>query len=120
MLLANLRWEWGLVKFLKLSGVGRTMADGTDEDGAYAARMDEWVAWKEVSLRARVDFAYCFLLYISSSHPFIRGARTQRPAHSVRPRVEDWLLVFSFFFPFVFPRPHIPWGWMASSQELNK
>jgi hypothetical protein len=22
------------------------MADGTDEDGAYAARMDEWVAWE--------------------------------------------------------------------------
>jgi hypothetical protein len=29
-------------------GVGRVMADGTDEDGAYAARMDEWVAWETV------------------------------------------------------------------------
>jgi hypothetical protein len=28
--------------------VGRVMADGTDEDGAYAARMDEWVAWETV------------------------------------------------------------------------
>jgi hypothetical protein len=37
-----------LVKFLELSGVGRVMADGTDEDGAYAARMDEWVAWETV------------------------------------------------------------------------
>jgi hypothetical protein len=27
---------------------GRVMADGTDEDGAYAARMDEWVAWEAV------------------------------------------------------------------------
>jgi hypothetical protein len=33
---------------LELSGVGRTMADGTDEDGVYAARMDEWVAWETV------------------------------------------------------------------------
>jgi hypothetical protein len=24
------------------------MADGTDEDGAHAARMDEWVAWETV------------------------------------------------------------------------
>jgi hypothetical protein len=24
------------------------MADGTDEDGAHAARMDEWVAWEAV------------------------------------------------------------------------
>jgi hypothetical protein len=44
VLLANPRWERRLVKFLELSGVGRVMADGTDEDGAYAARMDEWVA----------------------------------------------------------------------------
>jgi hypothetical protein len=36
------------VKFLELSGVGRVMADGTDEDGAYAARMDEWVTWEAV------------------------------------------------------------------------
>jgi ribonuclease HI len=48
VLLANSRWERRLVKFLELSGVGRVMADGTDEDGAYAARMDEWVAWEAV------------------------------------------------------------------------
>jgi hypothetical protein len=41
VLLANPRWERRFVKFLELSGVGRTMADGTDEDGVYAARMDE-------------------------------------------------------------------------------
>jgi len=44
--LANLRWERRLVRFLELSGVGRTMADGTDEDGARAARMDEWLVWE--------------------------------------------------------------------------
>jgi hypothetical protein len=48
VLLANPRWERRLVEFLELSGVGRVMADGTDEDGAYAARMDEWVAWETV------------------------------------------------------------------------
>jgi hypothetical protein len=49
VLLANPRWERGLVKFLELSGVGRVMADGTDEIGAYAARMDEWIAWERVA-----------------------------------------------------------------------
>jgi hypothetical protein len=48
VLLASPRWERRFVKFLELSGVGRVMADGTDEDGAYAARMDEWVAWETV------------------------------------------------------------------------
>jgi hypothetical protein len=32
----------------EVSRVGRVMADGTDEVGAYAARMDEWVAWETV------------------------------------------------------------------------
>jgi hypothetical protein len=36
VLLANPRRERRLVKFLELSGVGRVMADRTDEDGAYA------------------------------------------------------------------------------------
>jgi hypothetical protein len=43
VLLANPRCERRFVKFLELSGVGRTMADGTDEDGARATRMDERV-----------------------------------------------------------------------------
>jgi hypothetical protein len=52
VLLANPRWERRFVKFLELSGVGRVMADGTDEDGARAARMDEWVAWDAVERAA--------------------------------------------------------------------
>jgi hypothetical protein len=48
VLLANPRWERRFVKFLELSGIGRVMADGTDEDGTHAARMDEWVAWETV------------------------------------------------------------------------
>jgi len=35
-----------LFSFLELSGVGRTVADGTDEDGAWAATMDEWIVWE--------------------------------------------------------------------------
>jgi hypothetical protein len=31
---------------------GRVMADGTDEDGAHAARTDEWVAWETVEEEA--------------------------------------------------------------------
>jgi hypothetical protein len=46
VLLANPRWERRLVRFLELSGVGRTMADGTDEESAHAARTDEWIAWE--------------------------------------------------------------------------
>jgi len=34
VLLANPRWERRFVKFLELTGVGRTVADGTDEGGA--------------------------------------------------------------------------------------
>jgi hypothetical protein len=41
-----------LVKSLELSGVGRVVADGTDEDGARAARMDEWVVWETVERAA--------------------------------------------------------------------
>jgi len=44
-----------LLSFLELSGVGRVMADGTDEDGARAARMEYWNTWEveeEVARRA--------------------------------------------------------------------
>jgi hypothetical protein len=45
VLLANPRWEGRFIRLLELSGVGRVMADRTDEDGARAAKMDEWVTW---------------------------------------------------------------------------
>jgi hypothetical protein len=44
--LADPRWEKRFVRFLELSGVGWTLADGTDEESAYAARMDTWIAWE--------------------------------------------------------------------------
>jgi hypothetical protein len=98
VLLANPRWERRFVKFLELSGVGRVMADGTDEDGA---RMDEWVAWEtvgEAALGARVNLAS-----FSFRHSFVRGARTPRLAHSALPRADD-------FFSVVVSRPRAG-GW---------
>jgi hypothetical protein len=45
-LLADPRWEKRFVRFLELSGVGRTLVDGTVGESAYAARMDTWIAWE--------------------------------------------------------------------------
>jgi hypothetical protein len=46
-LLADLGWGNRFVRFLELSRVGRTLADGTDEESTtYAARMDTWIAWE--------------------------------------------------------------------------
>jgi hypothetical protein len=53
VLLANPRWEQRFVNlFLELSGVGRVVADGTNEDCARAAKMDEWVVWEAVERAA--------------------------------------------------------------------
>jgi hypothetical protein len=40
VLLGNPRWEERFLRFLELSGVGREVDDGTDEDEARAARLD--------------------------------------------------------------------------------
>jgi hypothetical protein len=45
-LLADPRWERRFVHFLELSRVGRSLADGVDEESAYASRMDTWIAWE--------------------------------------------------------------------------
>jgi len=47
VLLSNPRWERRLVKFFELSGVGRVMANGVDENEARAERMDGWIVWEE-------------------------------------------------------------------------
>ena len=52
VLLANPRWESRFFRFLELSGVGRVVEDGTDEDNSRAARMDEWVVWEAADERA--------------------------------------------------------------------
>jgi hypothetical protein len=73
-----------------------------------------------------VAVCFCFALpHPSLLHSLVRGARTPRLAHSVPPRARISLVVVDRpragyrFISFVFPRPHIPLGWMASSRELN-
>jgi len=46
VLLANPRWERRLLKFLELSGVGRVMDDGVDDDAAHVERLDGWIVWE--------------------------------------------------------------------------
>jgi hypothetical protein len=45
MLLASSRWERRLLHFLELSGIGRVMESGEDEEENRAARIDRWIAW---------------------------------------------------------------------------
>jgi hypothetical protein len=40
------RWERSLLRFLELSGVGRVMEDGVDEEEARAGRLDRWIPWE--------------------------------------------------------------------------
>ena len=53
VLLANPRWGKRFLRFPELSGVGRTMADGTNEDQARAEKMDEWIVWEGEEEAAR-------------------------------------------------------------------
>jgi len=46
VLLANPWWEKRLLRFLELSGVGRVVADGVDEETAHAEKMDHWIVWE--------------------------------------------------------------------------
>jgi len=64
VLLSNPRWERRLVRFLELSGVGRRMADGTDEDETQATR--EWITREAEETGEGGDrlnlFPFCFPL----------------------------------------------------------
>jgi hypothetical protein len=46
VLLANPRWEKRLLHSPELSGVGRVMGNGEDEEETRAARMDGWIIWE--------------------------------------------------------------------------
>jgi hypothetical protein len=47
VLLTSPRWGSRLLHFLELSGVGRRVEDGSDEDASRAARTDGWVVWED-------------------------------------------------------------------------
>jgi hypothetical protein len=51
------------------------MADGTDEDGARAARMDEWVAWDATERTAPRGIAL-FVSLLGGSYPETCAQRT--------------------------------------------
>jgi len=46
VLLSNLRWERRLLRCLELSGVGRMVGNGVDEEAVQAERMDSWIVWE--------------------------------------------------------------------------
>jgi hypothetical protein len=52
VLLSNPRWERRLLRFLELSGVGRTVEGGLDVE-AHASIMDEWIVWEAKEEGAR-------------------------------------------------------------------
>jgi hypothetical protein len=66
--------------------VGRVIVDRTDEDGAHAVRMDEWVALETVeraALGARVNLFVLSFVYFSFLSPSCKGLalRDLRTAH---------------------------------------
>jgi ribonuclease HI len=53
ILLSSPRWEGRLLRYLELSGVGRFVEGGIEEDEAHAARMDRWIVWEAEEEGAR-------------------------------------------------------------------
>jgi hypothetical protein len=53
VLLSNPRQESRLLRLLELSGVGRVVEGGVEEDEAHAARMDDWIIWETGPERGR-------------------------------------------------------------------
>jgi hypothetical protein len=47
MLLASPRWEKRLLRFLELSGVGRIMENGKDDEEVRAAVRNGWIIWED-------------------------------------------------------------------------
>jgi hypothetical protein len=71
VLLANPRLERRFAKFFDLSGVGRMMADQTDEESARGGKMNKLMVWEaEKRVAPRGQFAY---LSFFSSYFFCSG-----------------------------------------------
>jgi len=74
-------WERRLLRFLELSGVGRVVEDGTDEDQARAERMDRLGSggWRHGE-RAEAEFdIFSFLSFVQGdSYPGLCAQRTLR------------------------------------------
>jgi hypothetical protein len=78
-LLSNPRWERRLIRFLELSGVGRLVEGGKDEEEAHAEKMDQWIVWEaeeggQGGARAGDICRSLFLIFASIT--FVRGTHT--------------------------------------------
>jgi len=62
------------------------MADGTDQDEARAARMDEWIAWEVEERGGEGTFFSLSSFFIF----LLRGTHTPSLAHSASLRVGDF------------------------------
>jgi hypothetical protein len=80
VLLANPGGRGGSVSSWSCRDGGGAMTDGTDEGGARAARMDEWVVWEAEEPTGLICLPFLF--------SFVKGARDLRTAY---PRVVDLL-----------------------------
>jgi hypothetical protein len=81
-LLSDPRWESRLLRFLELSGVGRYVEGGVDEDQTHAERMAEWIVWEmgQSGTRARNrhqnhHFLFSVSFFLSF---FCKGTHTPR------------------------------------------
>jgi hypothetical protein len=74
-------------EFLELSGVGRVIADGSDEDEAWARRMDSWIVEEEPEDVAAAHVSLFLLFYTF----MLGGLLPRRSAHSTRMRAKDFL-----------------------------
>jgi len=63
VLLNNPRWERCVLRFLELSGVGRTVEDWTDEDQERAERLNSWITWE--AEEGVEQYCHLFLLLVS-------------------------------------------------------
>jgi hypothetical protein len=118
LLLANPSWERRSIKFLEIPGVGRVMADGTDEDGARASRIDEWVVWETrrgKPLGTNLQTFFCSFLYL-----FCQGTHTQGLAHSAQRTAEVPELVSFLLFLSLATYPLGINGNVARSKQTNK
>jgi hypothetical protein len=95
MLLASLRWEKRLLRFPELSGAGRTLENGADEEETRAKRMDGWKAGLcSGCFRDRDGEGTARRLESFLFPPFrlLRGTHTPSFAHSAPMRAEDFLV----------------------------
>jgi len=84
VLLSNPHWERRLLRFLELSGLGRTVEGGLDVEEAHAAKMDEWIireaeeegeTWRVISFFVLVHLNSS-LICKGGPYPEIRAQRT--------------------------------------------